>query len=457
MGKRHTLLGHVDARALAFTVAGDIQLDMLLAEADCIGTAAHVTMLSRIAGSPPLSPRDRDRIVRELVCIIRAARDQRFTIKKADQDIHLAVERVLTRKLGDAGKRVHTGRSRNDQVAVDLRLYGKQHLLDVMGLVLELARLLVGMASKNEAVPMVGRTHMQPAMPSSVGLWASAHAESLLDDHIVLEGAYAVNDRCPLGSGAGFGVSLAIDRHLTSRLLGFREPHANVLYAANARGKCEAVILSSLSQVMLTLSRLAQDLILYSMPELGYFALPDDFCTGSSIMPQKRNPDVLELMRARAIKVTGYAATVSTIVGSLPGGYHRDLQETKGPFLNGLRITRDCLEVLTLLVPGIRVERRKLIESFSPEVFATDRALELVARGQAFRDAYREIKNDLENVQMDDPAEAIRKKTHYGAPAGLDFSEFRGRIRDRSRFVSAERKKFHTAVTRLLGAQYPEL
>jgi argininosuccinate lyase len=457
MDKRRTLLGRVDARALAFTAGSDIHLDMLLAEADCIGTAAHVTMLSRIDSAPPVSPHHRDRIVRELVSIIRSVREKRFKIRKTDQDVHLAVERVLTQKLGDAGKRVHTGRSRNDQIAVDLRLYGKQQLLDVMGLVHELSQTLVKIASKNKAVPMVGRTHQQRAMPSSVGLWASSHAESLLDDHIVLEAAYAVNDRCPLGSGAGFGVPLAIDRHLTSRLLGFREPHVNVLYAANGRGKCESVILSSLSQVMLTLSRLAQDLILYSIPELGYFTLPDEFCTGSSIMPQKRNPDVVELTRARATVVIGYASTVSTIVGSLSGGYHRDLQETKGPFLDGLRITRECLEILTMFLPGIRINRRKLIESFSPEVFATDRALEKVSRGKAFRDAYKEVKNDPETILSDDPVEALRKKEHYGAPANLDFSEFRRRIRERARFVSAERKKFHSAVTRLLGVRYPDL
>ena len=457
MGKRHTLLGRVDSRALAFTAGSDIELDLLLAEADCIGTAAHVTMLSKIDGSPPLSPRQRDRVVRELVSIIKSVRNKKFRIRRTDQDVHLAVERILTQKLGDTGKRVHTGRSRNDQIAVDLRLYGKQQLLDVMALALELAQLLVKIASKYKAVPMVGRTHQQPAMPSSVGLWASAHAESLLDDHIVLEAAYAVNDRCPLGSGAGFGVPLAIDRHLTSRLLGFREPHANVLYAASGRGKCEAVILSSLSQVMLTLNRLAQDLILYSIPEFGYFTLPDEFCTGSSIMPQKSNPDVAELIRARATVVTGYAATVSTIVGSLPGGYHRDLQETKGPFLEGLSITRECLEILTLLLPGMHVNRQRLIESFSPEVFATDRALEMVSRGKAFRDAYAEVKHDLGTLRSDDPVAALRKKKHYGAPAGLDFSEFRRRIRARARIVSAGRKKFHSALTRLLGVQYPDL
>ena len=263
-------------------------------------------MLSRMPVKPPvLSPADCKKVIAALKNIIAQAKKGAFKITLADQDVHLAVERTLTAKLGDLGKKVHTGRSRNDQVAVDLRLYAKEQILCAIGEAAALAAALLDFAKKHAADPMVGRTHMQPAMPSSVGLWASAHAESLLDDVALLMAAYELNDQCPLGSAASYGVPLPIDRQLVSDLLGFSRPVHNVLYANNARGKMESVILLAMGQVMLTLSRLAQDLILFTMPEFGYFTLPAAFCTGSSIMPQKRNPDVLELVRGKAVESHG--------------------------------------------------------------------------------------------------------------------------------------------------------
>ena len=329
---RKTTVGRIEQEVLSFTVGKDPQLDQALIEYDCIGSAAHVTMLSRMRGKARLfSKAERDRVVAELRAIMKQARRSAFEITTEDQDVHMAVERVLTNKLGDLGRKIHTGRSRNDQVAVDLRLYAKDELLGVMEDIVALAQVLCKLGKKHERVPMVGRTHMQPAMPSSVGLFLTAYVESLLDDVVLVMDAYQMNDQCPLGSAAGYGVPLPIDRELTSKLLGFSRTQHNVLYASNSRGKYEAIILGALSQVMGSLSRLASDLIMYSMPEFGYFELPAAYCTGSSIMPQKKNPDVLELVRAKASRVMACASAANDLLKGLPGGYNRDLQDAKEP------------------------------------------------------------------------------------------------------------------------------
>lgn len=458
MKTRKTLVGSIDSEVLAFTAGKDVELDKALVEADCIGSAAHVTMLSQLKLPRRLfSRKDRDAVVAELVRIMVTARKGRFTITPEDQDVHLAVERTLTSRLGDLGKKIHTGRSRNDQVAVDLRLYGKEQLLGAMDEAAALALALLKFARTHQGVPMVGRTHLQPAMPSSVGLWASAHAESLLDDLALLQAAYDFNDRCPLGSAAGYGVSLAIDRKLTARLLGFREPIHNVLYASNARGKCEAVILGALSQTMLTLSRLAQDLILFAMPEFGYFRLPDAYCTGSSIMPQKKNPDVAELVRARASVVVACSTAVTEIVKGLPSGYNRDLQETKGPFMEGVQTARACLRIMAHLVGGLDVNRKALLAGFTPDVFATDRALERVAQGMPFRTAYDEVKAHLGELTFVSPVAALRNKKHLGAAGGLDLRLLSARASAWRRATAKHQRAFHGAVSRLLGVGYPEL
>lgn len=442
-----TTVGKVHVDALAYTAGDDAALDTVLIEADCIGTAAHVTMLSRMPLKPKLfSATERTRVVKELVNVIRQARKGAFKIRAADQDVHMAVERHLTAKLGDLGKRVHTGRSRNDQVAVDIRLYARDASNDVTEAVLTLAEILVAWAAKREDLPMVGRTHMQPAMPSSVALWASAHAEALLEDTALLAAAYDLTDRSPLGSAAGYGVPLPIDRALTARLLGFGDIHHNVLHASNTRGKCESIILSALAQVMLTLSRLAQDLMLYTMPEFGYFTLPADYCTGSSIMPQKNNPDVLELLRARAIRVIADASTAAQITAALPSGYSRDLQETKALLLNGLTTTGASVTIMQPIIRRMKANRKALKDGFTPEVFAADRALELMAGGTAFRDAYRQVKDNLEALNERDPA-----------PVGLDLKVMVSKIKAEGQAVRKQRQFAQRAISKLLGVPYPRL
>jgi argininosuccinate lyase len=453
---RKTTVGAIDPTVLDFTAGSDLQLDLALVQADCIGSAAHVTMLSRMPIKPKvITAQECKAVIHELGLIMQRAATGQFAISLDDQDVHLAVERILTAKLGDLGKKVHTGRSRNDQVAVDLRLFAREELIGTVSEALTLAEVLLAFAKRHVAVPMVGRTHMQPAMPSSVGLWASAHAESLLDDVSLLMAVYDLNDQCPLGSAASYGVPLPIDRALTATLLGFSRPVHNVLYANNARGKIESLILQSLTQVMLSLSRLAQDLMLFTMPEFGYFTLPAEYGTGSSIMPQKNNPDVVELVRARVARVMACELAVMDIARSLPSGYNRDLQETKGPFMEGLATTRACLRSMAQMTARMEVNADALLKGFSPGVYATDRALELVAQGMPFRDAYHYIKANLNELESMDAAGSVLKKTHLGAPAGLDFGWYGDRIKAGREWQNEEWSVHCRAVSKLMGIHYP--
>jgi argininosuccinate lyase len=438
---------------LAFTAGRDVELDQALIEVDCLGTAAHVTMLSKMPVQPSLiTEEEREAVLCALAEVVEQARSGTFEICLSDQDVHLAVERTLTEKLGDLGKKIHTCRSRNDQVAVDLRLFARNELLQTLEEAAALATVLVEFGQKHETVPMVGRTHMQPGMPSSVGLWATAHAESLLDDCLLLLNAAELNDQCPLGSAASYGVPLPIDRQMVSDLLGFSRPTHNVLYANNGRGKMESVVLGAMSQVMLTLSRLAQDFMLFTMPEFDYFKLPAEFCTGSSIMPQKQNPDVCELVRAKATRVKAAELAVYDLIKASPTGYNRDLQEAKEPFMEGIATTRACLRILTPMVKKTEVNHEKLIAGFSPDVFATDRALELVGDGMPFRDAYHYVKEHLDELESIDPSEAIQSKTHLGAPLGLDWNLFAERIQGVESFVQTQRDAFAQIEKALLGA-----
>ena len=260
---------------------------------------------------------------------------------------------------------------------------------------------------------------MQIAMPSSVGLWAGAYAEELMGHLGILPAIYELVDQSPLGSAAAYGVPLPLDRECTAELLGFAKVQNNVLYVSNSRSSTEGWILTLAEQLGLTLSRLAQDLILYSMPEFGYFSLPDELCSGSSIMPQKRNPDVLELLRGKSITLVHHAGTVRELVRSLPSGYNRDIQETKEPFAKAARLIIQCLEIVRLTADQLIVHREYLEKGFTNEIYATDIALELVASGMSFRDAYREVAEKLESLPPRDPAESLSTRTSSGAPGNL--------------------------------------
>lgn len=446
-----TVVGSIDADVLSFTVGQDPVLDLALVVWDCYGSAAHVTMLSRMPHKPRLfTAAERNAVVAELAAIAAEAAAGRFVITAADQDCHLAIERTLTEKLGDLGRRVHTGRSRNDQVSTALRLYLRDQLLGCMDEMAALADALLRFAKRHAKLPMVGRTHLQPAMPSSVGLWASSYAEGLLDDLGVVRAAYDFADRCPLGSAASYGVPLPTDRAFLAEALGFREPIHNVLHAGNSRGKTESVAVSALCQPMLTLSRFAEDLILFTMPEFDYFTVPKEFCTGSSIMPQKYNPDVCELIRAKAAKVVGLSTGIAGILKAMPAGYNRDLQDTKGMLMEALASTRASLRIMTRLVDGLKPRPEKLRAAFSPGVFATDRALELVAGGMAFRDAYHQVRDHLDELAAMDPDEAVAAKTHLGATAGLDFALYTAWLRHERQETANDRRRVERALAKLM-------
>ena len=283
-----------------FTVGNDYQLDQQLALYDCLGTIAHARMLHKIE---ILTHAECDALVQALQGLVHEIRVGTFVIAAHQEDVHTAVEEALTQRLGNLGGKIHTGRSRNDQVAVDMRLYIKDNLLVCLDHLSVLCAVLLEKAQLYELVPMPGRTHQQPAMPSSVGLLFGAYAEALLDDSLLLKAAYELVDQCPLGSAAGYGVNLPLDRQYVADLLGFSRVQNNVLFASNSRGKLEAVVVSALMAVMADLGKMATDVMLFSMPEFGYFSLPQEFCTGSSLMPNKRNPDVMELVRAKSSTV----------------------------------------------------------------------------------------------------------------------------------------------------------
>ena len=363
----------------------------------------------------------------------------------------MAVETRLTETLGDLGKKIHTGRSRNDQVAVDVRLHIKDELHSLLDEVADLADALVAFGRAHDRVPMVGRTHLQPAMPSSVGVWATGHAEMILDQCANIDAAYVMNDACPLGSAAGYGVPLPIDRMRTSELLGFARPMHNVFGASMGRGEDEAALLSALAQLMAVLSRLAEDMIIFSMPEFGYFALPREYCTGSSIMPQKYNPDVLELVRSKTAQTLGLATASLSMLHAMPGGYNRDLQDCKGLYMKGLSTARTTLRILAKFVRGLRVDEAKLRAGFIPGVFATDVALRKVASGTPWREAYHQVRDNLEALSSEDPDAAVAAKTHAGATAGLDYGMYESRIAKLRDGAMRRRRDFESKMDALLS------
>lgn len=373
---------------LAYTVGDDYLLDLDLVEEDVWGSLAHSRML---AERGLISPEDRRAIARGLLEVLAAHRAGAFRIAPAEEDVHTAVEGLLVQRHGEAGKRLHTGRSRNDQVLVDVRLFAKRRLLDLAEAALALGEALLDLAGREEESFLPGFTHMRQAMPSTVGLWAAGHAEGVEEDVEALLDAYRACDRCPLGSAAGFGVPLPLDRRRTAELLGFARLQVNAQAVQSSRGKAEAQALFAAALLGDGLARLAWDLQLYSGPELGFVRLPPDVATGSSIMPQKRNPDVLELTRANAGVLHAHCQRVVLVAGKLPSSYHRDFQLTKEPLLKGLRLARSMARAMELTVRGLEVDRERARGAVASEALATHQALALVQQGVPFREAYRQV------------------------------------------------------------------
>lgn len=437
----------LDQSVEAFMTGDDPLLDLNLIPYDCLGSIAHARILEKIG---ILTPEECKRLTKGLSSIFSSAKEGTFTIHPEDEDVHTAVENALILMLGDTGKKLHTARSRNDQVLVDMRLYLKDQILHIGKQTLDAANTLCKFAQLHHAVPIPGRTHFQRAMPSSLGLWAGAFAESLLDDMQLLHGAYALIDQCPLGSAASYGVSLPIDRHYCADLLGFHSVQNNVLYANNSRGKLEAAVLHALVQIMNDLSKVATDMIIFSAPEFGYLTLPEKFCPGSSLMPQKRNPCPLELIRAKSATVQSLLFQVFEIIRALPSGYNRDFQETKRPIMHGIDTTSASLAVLSLIVAELEVNPKTCIEAFSSELFATDHVLKLTSSGLPFRDAYKQVAKELQQVSNTDPVENILSKTHQGATGNLGLEMIHSRMEKYDEWISAESNKWAKTQENLL-------
>ena len=438
----------LDAVVEAFTVGDDPVLDLALIKWDAVGSIAHAKMLASIG---VLTEAEAEGLRKELADVV--ARDSRgeLTIPRQDEDVHTFLEGHLVRALGDLGKKLHTARSRNDQVILDLRLYMRDRYLALVRDALDVATTLIDFAQQHHDAPIPGRTHFQRAMPSSVGLWAGAFAESLLDDLVLLGAVAEIVDQCPLGSAASYGVNLGIDRQMVSDLLGFAKVQNNVLYVNNSRGKVEAMLLSACAQICNDLSKLGSDVILWSMPEFGYFTLPPEFCPGSSLMPQKRNPGPFELTRARAAAVHGCLVETLDLVRPLISGYHRDFQMTKGPMMRGVETTLSILRVNRVCIEKLQVNRQVCIDSFTPELFATDRVLDLVKQGTPFRDAYREVAATLDQTEMEDPVANILGKTHMGATGNLGLDTARERVGAERARVEVLRQRWDRAIEGLLA------
>ena len=372
-----------------FTVGNDPELDLRLVPYDCLGSMAHARMLATVG---LLEEAEAAALVVELREIIRLAGNGEFIIEPGQEDCHTAIEQHLIAKLGDVGKKLHTGRSRNDQVLTALRLYYKDALTEFRARVQALAQAIKSFARSHKKIPLPGYTHTRKAMPSSVRMWAEGLSDSLKDDLDLLKVAARLIDQSPLGTGAGYGVPLPLDRKLTAKLLGFKRVQQNPVYVQSSRGKFEAVMLHAVGQVLLDLNRVAADLVFFSMPEFGYFKLPTHLCTGSSIMPQKQNPDVLELVRAKYNEFSGAEWQLRQQMANLIQGYHRDLQLTKEPVFKGLDIGLDTVAIMTLVFQHLGVDAARCKAAMTPELYATEEAYRLVQQGVPFRDAYLETK-----------------------------------------------------------------
>ncbi len=436
-------------------------LDTRLIRHDVWGSLAHASMLQHIGVLSETEIQTLKQAFREILDL-EATHD--FTIQPTDEDVHTSIENYLALKAGDAGKKIHLARSRNDQVLVDLRLYGKEQLHLIGNKLITLCAALLDFAAAGSEIPMPGYTHMQRGMLSSVGLWAASFAESLLDDEQLLSAAYAINDQSPLGSAAGYGVPIPIDRQLSADQLGFARVQNNVIYAQNARGKIEAAIVQALAQIMLDLSKLAQDTLLFTTTEYGFFQIPQEICTGSSIMPQKRNLDVMELVRARAQTMLAFQQQILGIVCGLPSGYNMDYQETKRPFMEALDLARESLDICTLVISNIKVNTERTVAACSFELFAADRAYELASsEHMPFRDAYRIVGKEV-TAQLDQhvplPVESqaqllarLHARNHLGGAGNIGLGLNEQRLAQVKTQWQERAASFRSAIQTLVGTQ----
>ena len=427
-----------------FTVGRDRELDLLLARYDILGSIAHSTMLESIG---MLTRDEMTALHQELRNIYGIIEKGGFVIEEGVEDVHSQVELMLTRKLGDTGKKIHSGRSRNDQVLVDLKLFTRHELKGVCENVKELFDALIEQSDRHKDVLMPGYTHLQVAMPSSFGLWFGAYAESLADDMLFLQAAYRMCNRNPLGSAAGYGSSFPLNRTMTTELLGFESMNYNVVYAQMGRGKCERNVAYALASVAGTLAKLAFDACMFNSQNFGFVKLPAECTTGSSIMPHKKNPDVFELLRAKCNRLQALPTDIMLIMNNLPVGYFRDLQIIKELFLPAFEALNDCLQMATYIIKRIEANRDILSDNRYDAMFSVEEVNRLAAEGMPFRDAYKKVGLDIEAGTFT-PDKNVRH-THEGSIGNLcneQIAALMHKIYDDMNFAKA-----NDAINKLLG------
>ena len=404
----------VDHDIEKFTVGKDREMDLYLAPYDVLGSMAHITMLETIG---LLTADELSLLLNELRRIYDIARKGEFVIEEGVEDVHSQVELMLTRKLGDIGKKIHSGRSRNDQVLVDLKLFTRAQIQAITELCHTLFNILIDQSEKYKHVLMPGYTHLQVAMPSSFGLWFGAYAESLADDLLLLQAAYKICNRNPLGSAAGYGSSFPLNRILTTELLGFDSMDYNVVYAQMGRGKMERIVSMALSSIAGTLSKLAFDACLFNSQNFGFIKLPDAFTTGSSIMPHKKNPDVFEITRAKCNKLQSLPQQIMMITNNLPSGYFRDLQIIKEVFLPSFDELADCLRMVSMMMTHMTVNEHILDDERYRLMFSVEEVNRRTLAGIPFRDAYKQVGLEIESGRFNPPTTVHH--THEGSIGNL--------------------------------------
>ncbi len=413
----------VDERIMRFCAGEDVVLDRQLFLYDIRASKAHVRGLERVG---ILEAEECSSLVEALSELAEKFRDGEFVLDERFEDMHSAIEAYLTEQLGDVGRKVHTGRSRNDQVLVATRLYLKDALIDIAEGCKRVAEVCLERAASDD-VPMPGYTHLQRAVPSSTGMWFAGFAEAFIDNAMLAQSSLSFVDANPLGTAAGYGVNLPLDRDGVGEELEFSRPQLNPIYAQNSRGKFELQALMALAQALLDVRRLAWDLSLFTTAEFSFVDLPDRFTTGSSIMPNKRNPDVVELLRAAYGTVQGAMAELQSLL-SLPSGYQRDLQGTKPPLLRAMNRGLDALAIVPGLLADLSFNEERMREAIEPAMHATDRAVELAAGGVPFRQAYRQVASEFDQLAERTADQSLEARTSPGACADLRLDDLRGRL-----------------------------
>ena len=403
-----------------FTVGKDRELDMFLAPFDVLGSLAHIKMLNSVG---LLTNEELNELQHALKDIYKDISSGNFSLQEGVEDIHSQVEFILTKKLGDAGKKIHSARSRNDQVILDLKLFLRNEIEQLVHDVNGFFTLLQSQSEKYKDHLLPGYTHLQLAMPSSFGLWFGAYAESLVDDLITLHGAWEITNKNPLGSAAGFGSSFPINRKLTTQLLGFGDLNYNVVYAQMSRGKTEKILSQALANISSTLGRMSMDSCIYLNQNFGFISFPDELTTGSSIMPHKKNPDVFELIRAHCNRVQALPNEISLMLANLPSGYHRDLQLLKESLFPAIKNLKDCIRMAALMFENIDIKKDILNDEKYKYLFTVEEMNKLVLHGMPLRDAYKKIGAEVENKIFQTDMEI--KHTHEGSLGNLQNDQIK--------------------------------